>query len=147
MHKKQSPHPSLIDVKLWAEKSDTALHRHLFFLIPERKKEGKERRKEGEKVREIRAALLKRVLLPSVLRATGPSGPTIRSFIRSHLLYHCQKRTKAAAAASALAPEERRAIRFPPTSSSPSPLLPPRPFPSCLLKFLSGISGQWREGP
>ena len=80
MHKKQSPHPSLIDVKLWAEKSDTALHRHLFFLIPERKKEGKERSKEGEKVREIRAALLKRVLLPFVLRATGP---TIRS---THLL-------------------------------------------------------------
>ena len=36
--------------------------------------------------------------------------------------------------------EERRGIRFPPTSSS-SP-----PFPSCLLKFLSGISGQWRAG-
>lgn len=83
MHKKQSPHPSLIDVKLWAEKSDTALHRHLFFLIPERKKEGKERRKEGEKVREIRAALLKRVLLPSVLRATGPSGRADHSFVHS----------------------------------------------------------------
>ena len=120
MHKKQSPHPSLIDVKLWAEKSDTALHRHLFFLIPERKKEGKERRKGKRCGRFVLRFLKGSSCPPSFGRPGRAGGPTIRSFIRSHLLYHCQKRTKAAAAASALAPEERRAIRFPPTSSSPS---------------------------
>ena len=93
-------------------------------------------------MREIRAALLKRVLLPSVRPSDDradhsfvhsvPSVISLSEKDKSGRRLHCT--------------EERRAIRFPPTSSSPSPLLPPRPFPSCLLKFLSGISGQWRLG-